>query len=1488
MLVALAAAPWVHREDVRPTTTPVPSGDPQPIASAVPTYRSFPVSADAFIEGTAPDRNFGAADRIVVGGDPANLSAYRALLNFNLSAIPPTARIVDATLRVYATQGIAGREADVHYLRAPWVEGNGTAFQYRQAITVRETAGVARVREPVDLTLDLPVSLSTFVKADFRVYDEAGVEVPSQVYGAVYAGANVTRVHVVFGASVGKYGTRTYTLAYGTFVPLVPSFRTKALGQRLWTYPAGSKYAPLTAVDLNGDGRLEVLFASENGTINAVQWNGVPLWTRQAPDVVEFFSTAVDLNNDGKPEILYATTGNQDYKVHALDANGAEIWNTGPLLPKATFAPLAVSDTDGDGVKEIYFGATDGNLYAINGNDGSLRWRYVLGGGVWGYGGAVGNLTEGPEPEIVFTTTTGDFYAMRTDGTVAWIASPGGNGAIVTPSLGDFGTPGTLDVVAGDTSLNGKEFAFAGVDGSLIWSANTLSDQYGGQILVDFNGDGQLETVFAMTRRGALRALDSLGNTLWTFVTGDSIYGLPAAADVNLDGIPEVLTGSFDRNLYVIDSAGSPVATFATSDLVSATPIVADLDGDGTMEIVFSSRSETFAYSTGSLGHDFRTGAYNYNLTGRFLDGNSPDGVPFLTADLGPPEVSAGTGVTWRTRDGSTAWARSGSDYELSPVATATVPSTGWASWNVTDLVQTWSNGTLPNVGVILKARNESLPGLMAFGSREGDPAFDAILDVVYYENTGPKILARVPDQLALEDSPTWSLDLQGFAYDPDNPTSELRWDLGGVDASLYDYLGGNVTGNHVLRFRPKPNAYGNDSVTLFLFDPQGHYAFQPLWVNITSVNDPPTFNPPTVLYVKYGTLYTFDFFPYVDDVDTPKEALFLRTDDPVHTLVEGLRVTFTYPADYPNEWAFVVLTVDDGELSTSQSLAIRLTTDSPPVLRKPLPDVTIEEKQTAVNVFDLDDYFYDPDNDILFFSYGYTSLSVTIQPNHTVDMTALGDFFGQEYVTFRAQDPTGAIMEDTVLVTVLPVNDPPQIGDFPPFVIRYEEPYAFDLAPHLYDPDTPLEGLTVATSLPGSITVQGTVLNMLFPRVYGPLVAPYTLPLTIYVNDGKNTTSKGTTVTVGDDYPPALRPGRELPDVAFDEDTRLLGAFNLEDYFADPDGDTIFYWSGPVNVRVTIQANHSVDFNATRDWFGGEYVTFRASDPQGAYAEDTIRVTVLPVNDAPYFEGLPAVIESDTRTFLLDLRPYVRDVDSDTSSLRLQVIDPDVRAEGFVLLFAYPEGVREDTVVLTLSDGEASSMASLQVRIRGFDPFLFFLPWGLATAAAIATALAAVLALRVARTRVEHAFLIYRNGIMLFHLSPKLTADKDPDLIASMFTAIQSFMDESFHSMGVGELKSIELADHRVALVRGEYLFLVVLFRGAASGHVKKRATDVVRDIEKRYASVLKDWNGDVGLLEGAKERMGRLFRSGPSFPFRRERPAEAANGNGFDGAAK
>ena len=1441
-----------------------------PSPAAAPVSAQYLVLADAFLDGLRPDRNYGVADGLVVGGDPANGSAYRGLVRFDVGDIQPPATILDATLRAHVTSAATGTTIDAHRVRAPWNEGSGREYAYRVNLSVTETAGVPRLREPVDLLFSLPTPIATFVPADFRVFDDLGNEVPSQVYGATYSGPSVTSVHVVFAATVPANGARTYGLYYGNVVPAIPSFRAGNLGTSLWSYAAGTTYTPLTAADLDGDGRLEVVFGSSDGGVYAIQWNGTLLWRYTAPDAIDYLTTVVDVDGDGELEVVFATNGPTDFGLYALSADGQTIeWSTGPVPTKAVDSAAAIADVDGDGIMEIFMGSTDRTLYAINGSTGAVRWTLPLGGANWAHGTAAGNVTEGPELEIMLTTATGVFYAIRADGTIAWSLQPGSNAAIVNPSLGDFESDGDLDVVVGDSANNGNMFALRGTDGSTIWTQATTANQYGGQILVDWEDDGLLETVFAMTRRNQIRSLTSTGTTQWTYTTGGNTYGVPSAADVDLDGIEEILVGSFDNSLHVIDRTGALVDQYAAPDAVTAPPIVADLDGDGTMEIVFASRTVTYAYSTASLGHDIRTGMYNHKLTGRFLDGNSPDGAPLLNVTVGIPDGLGGSGVTWRTRDGSTAWAALGADFDTAIGGSATVAGSGaWLSWNVTGIVQSWTNGSQPNAGFLLKARDEGTAGLTTFVARESDPLLDAVLDITYLENTSPTIAPAVPNQVASEDGPLWQLDLAGFANDPDTPTNFLRWDLAGVNTSLYDFSGGNVTGNHRLYFQPKPNAFGADAVTLFLFDDLGHFDSQALQVTISPVNDGPYFTQyiPTTLYVKYGLPYTFDFAPYAVDIDTPASGLRLQTDTPAYTTVDTFRVTFSYPANYPDQWDFIVLTVDDGALSDSESITVRLTTDTPPQLAQPLPDVTLTEGETLTNAFDLDGYFLDPDGDALFYSYGNAQVAVTIvngsaQPRqHQVDMAATGEWWGVESVTFQAKDPTGAIIEDTILVTVLPVNDPPELAFTPPFVVHYDDPYVFDLSPYVSDDDNAISEIMITTSLPSNVTVSGLVLTMVFPFTYSafPLIqAPYAVPLTITASDGLNSTFRVTTVTVGDDYPPRLRPGIQLPDVTFFEDEILATAFDLDDYFVDVDSSTIFYFSGPVDTQVIIHpSTHGVNFTARPDWFGAELVTFRATDDRGAYSEDTLKVTVRPVNDAPYLDPLPA-LRSRERNFFFNVRNYSRDVDNDLSQLTVTTSDPYVTIQGFLLIFTYPEGVASDTVNLTISDGTSSTTTSLAIEIEQPNFLLTILPWIVALGGVVAF----FVATRFFRNVVEHVFLIYQGGTPLVHLSRTLTSDKDPDLIASMFTAIQSFMNESFHSMGVGSVRSIEMAEHHVAFGRGAYVLLVVLYRGRESNRLERRVETVVTDIEARFRDVLANWNGDVDRIAGVKGMLEQLW---------------------------
>ena len=116
-------------------------------------------------------------------------------------------------------------------------------------------------------------------------------------------------------------------------------------------------------------------------------------------------------------------------------------------------------------------------------------------------------------------------------------------------------------------------------------------------------------------------------------------------------------------------------------------------------------------------------------------------------------------------------------------------------------------------------------------------------------------------------------------------------------------------------------------------------------------------------------------------------------------------------------------------------------------------------------------------------------------------------------------------------------------------------------------------------------------------------------------------------------------------------------------------------------------------------------------------------------------------------------------------------------------------------------------------------------------------------------RRTIEHVYLTDVGGTPLVHLSdPSATEDKDPDMIGSMFTAIQNFMDDSFHSMGIGDVRSLEVGDsHHVAFGRGHSVLLYVVYRGRESNRLEKRITRFVHEIEGRFATLIHDWDGEI-----------------------------------------
>ncbi len=129
-------------------------------------------------------------------------------------------------------------------------------------------------------------------------------------------------------------------------------------------------------------------------------------------------------------------------------------------------------------------------------------------------------------------------------------------------------------------------------------------------------------------------------------------------------------------------------------------------------------------------------------------------------------------------------------------------------------------------------------------------------------------------------------------------------------------------------------------------------------------------------------------------------------------------------------------------------------------------------------------------------------------------------------------------------------------------------------------------------------------------------------------------------------------------------------------------------------------------------------------------------------------------------------------------------------------------------------------------------------------------------------RRVVEHVYLTYDGGTPMVHLSRNFVPGRDPDVIASMFTAIENFMDESFHEMGIGAVRSIELGDrHQVAFGRGKWVLLYVLYRGRESNQLERHVIHQVHALEERFSGLLKDWNGDMKVADVLRDYLAQMW---------------------------
>lgn len=129
---------------------------------------------------------------------------------------------------------------------------------------------------------------------------------------------------------------------------------------------------------------------------------------------------------------------------------------------------------------------------------------------------------------------------------------------------------------------------------------------------------------------------------------------------------------------------------------------------------------------------------------------------------------------------------------------------------------------------------------------------------------------------------------------------------------------------------------------------------------------------------------------------------------------------------------------------------------------------------------------------------------------------------------------------------------------------------------------------------------------------------------------------------------------------------------------------------------------------------------------------------------------------------------------------------------------------------------------------------------------------------------RVVHLYLIDRDsGMMVAESRAEEGSSLDSDAVSAMFSAIQSFVQDSFSQNVNDRLTDMKVGGYNVWVAHGAKMMLACVIDGDAPERLKTDLYNTLDRIRGDYATAIADFDGDTREFVGVEERLKPLMQS-------------------------